>query len=187
MQVDVRIITGTNADLRGGDFRAGLLDRLAFDVIKLPPLRAREGDVMLLALHFAQRMTAELGRDFFPDFSATAEAALNGYHWPGNVQELRNVVERSVYRMQDAKRKLQEVIIDPFGPPLSVAPPPVAMPEAEPAPAGNFRALVDGYERRLLQQALKAARFNQRQAAAALGLGYHQLRNALRKHGLGKP
>jgi psp operon transcriptional activator len=59
--------------------------------------------------------------------------------------------------------------------------PAAAVPEVAP---GGFRALVDGYEKRLLSEALAAARFNQKQAASALGLSYHQFRNALRKHGL---
>jgi psp operon transcriptional activator len=185
VRVDVRILAGTNADLRGGGFRADLLDRLAFDVIVLPPLRARVGDVLVLARHFAQRMTAELGRDYFPGFSAGAEAVLEGYGWPGNVRELRNVVERSVYRMADPARPLERVILDPFGG-AGVEAPVVRVEPVEVLPErGDFRALVDGYEKRLLEAALEGARYNQKQAAVALGLGYHQLRNALRKHGIG--
>jgi len=186
VRVDVRIIAGTNADLRGQGakkFRADLLDRLAFDVILLPPLRERVGDVMVLARHFAQRMTAELGRDFFPGFTPAAQAVLEGYDWPGNVRELRNAVERSVYRMEDARKPLGEIILDPFGAPAPAAPIPKPMVAAPPR-TGDFRTLVDDYEKDLLMSALAAARFNQKQAAAALGLGYHQLRNALKKHNL---
>jgi len=194
VRVDVRIIAGTNADLRqraaAGRFRADLLDRLAFDVILLPPLRERAGDVMVLARHFAQRMTAELGRDFFPGFTARAEAALNGHSWPGNVRELRNVVERSVYRMADVRKPLAEVVLDPFGPMASAAEPAVenvraAAPVVTPAQTGGFRELVEGFERGLLEAALVTAKFNQKQAAAALGLGYHQLRNAMKRLGVG--
>jgi psp operon transcriptional activator len=186
VQVDVRIIAGTNVDLRAraaaGQFRADLLDRLAFDVIVLPPLRERAGDVMLLARHFAQRMTAELGRDVFAGFTPAAEAALNAYDWPGNVRELRNVVERSVCRMEDITKPLRDVILDPFG---ATAPPPPRLESPKPvAVSGEFRALVDAYEKELLESALAGARFNQKQAALALGLGYHQLRNAMKKHRL---
>jgi len=190
IKVDVRVIAGTNADLRGqvaaGKFRADLLDRLAFDVILVPPLRERAGDVLLLAQHFATRMIAELGQDFFSGFSPAAQAQLAAHDWPGNVRELRNVVERSVYRMADYKKPLERVIIDPFGPREApvLAPPPEQAPAALPE-RGDFRALVDAYERLLLTTALEGARFNQKQAAVALGLGYHQLRNALRKHGIG--
>jgi len=186
VRVDVRVIAATNADLRAQvaaqKFRADLLDRLAFDVIVIPPLREREGDVLVLAQHFAERMTAELGRDFFAGFTEAAAAKLNAHNWPGNVRELRNAVERSVYRLPDPRKKLAEMILDPFGPdptPATAPPPP-----AKPTPAGPFRQQVDDYEKALLQQALETARFNQKTAAALLGLGYHQLRNALKKHGL---
>jgi psp operon transcriptional activator len=185
VRVDVRVIAATNADLRAlvaaQKFRADLLDRLAFDVIIIPPLRAREGDILVLAQHFAERMTAELGRDFFAGFTESAAAKLEAHNWPGNVRELRNAVERSVYRMVEPRKKLAEVILDPFGPDPAPA---TAPPPAKPAPTGPFRQQIDDYEKALLQQALETARFNQKTAAASLGLGYHQLRNALKKHGL---
>jgi psp operon transcriptional activator len=186
VRVDVRVIAATNADLRARvaaeKFRADLLDRLAFDVVVIPPLREREGDVLLLAQHFAERMTAELGRDFFAGFTEAAEAKLTAHDWPGNVRELRNAVERSVYRMVDARKKLADIILDPFGPAPApaIAPPP----PAKLKPGGPFRQQVDDYEKALLQQALEASRFNQKSTAALLGLGYHQFRNALKKHGL---
>ena len=186
VQVDVRIIAGTNADLRVSGFRPDLLDRLAFDVILAPPLRERAGDVMLLARHFATRMTAELGRDFFPGFTAAATARLNGYAWPGNVRELRNVVERSVYRMEDSGSLLDEIVLNPFG--ERPAPAPVVqagpiVPSADET-IGGFREKADHYERRLLQDALEGARFSQKQAASELRLSYHQFRGLLKKHGL---
>jgi len=186
LRVDVRVIAATNADLRvqvaAKKFRADLLDRLAFDVIVIPPLRQREGDVLVLAQHFAERMTAELGREFFAGFTDEAAALLTAHAWPGNVRELRNVVERSVYRMPDARKRLADVILNPFGPERVPAQP---APEKQPeAPKGSFRAQVDDYEKNLLRAALEAARFNQKNAAAAVGLSYHQFRNALRKHGL---
>jgi psp operon transcriptional activator len=189
VRVDVRIIAGTNADLRAGGeriFRADLLDRLAFDVVALPPLRERQSDILVLARHFAQRMTAELGRDFFAGFTPAAEAALEAYLWPGNVRELRNAVERSVYRAVDPKKPLAAIIIDPFGPPAQGTPAaaPSAALAAAPVIVNNFRAAVEDYEKSLLTGALAAARFNQKQAAARLGLGYHQLRNLMKKYNL---
>jgi psp operon transcriptional activator len=186
VRVDVRVIAATNADLRaqvaGQKFRADLLDRLAFDVIRIPPLRQREGDVLLLAQHFAERMTAELGRAYFAGFTGEAAARLSAHSWPGNVRELRNAVERSVYRMPDPKKRLADVILDPFGPETA---PDQATPVRPPAVlAGSIRLKVDDYEKNLLRAALEAARFNQKAAAAAAGLSYHQFRNALRKHGL---
>ena len=104
---DVRIVGATNEHLPRlaelGRFRADLLDRLAFDVIHVPPLRARPEDIGTLAYHFAVNVTKELRRPFFPGFTADAKAALLAYAWPGNVRELKNAIERSVYRADGAR------------------------------------------------------------------------------------
>src|SRR5690606_2253319 len=96
LTTDVRVIGATNEDLPAkaarGAFRADLLDRLAFDVITLPPLRARWEDIPIFAEHFGRRMAAELGAQTFPGFSHNAMSALLDHDWPGNVRELRNVV-----------------------------------------------------------------------------------------------
>lgn len=205
IHVDVRLIGATNADLpalaRKGEFRADLLDRLAFDVVMLPPLRARQEDILILAEHFATRMTAGLGRKLFAGFSDQARERLMRHDWPGNVRELRNVVERSVYRMDRPEKTLDDIVFDPFrnGPdwlrPLAVVelqdltPPtretpvdttsPVSLPEGT-----TFTEATRAYEHGLLESALRDARFNQKQAASALGLTYYQLRHLLRQHGL---
>ncbi|HET6184665.1 MAG TPA: phage shock protein operon transcriptional activator [Acetobacteraceae bacterium] len=186
VQVDVRVIAATNADLQAlaarGAFRADLLDRLAFDVVRLPPLRERAGDVRLLAEHFATRMTAELGHDYFPGFAPEALAALEAHPWPGNVRELRNAVERSVARMEHWGRPLAELVLDPFGSLQAVAPPaPAAAPEPSPG-IGSFRERVRDFEAGLLKEALAASRHNQRRAAERLGLSYDQFRHLLRQH-----
>src|SRR5579875_1708206 len=114
-QVDVRVIAATNADLpalaAAGKFRADLLDRLAFDVVAVPPLRARKEDIPLLAEHFARRMTSELKRDFFGGFTADAMARLLAHPWPGNVRELKNVVERSLCRAERPEEPLDEIVL----------------------------------------------------------------------------
>ncbi|MFC7292551.1 phage shock protein operon transcriptional activator [Hirschia litorea] len=98
---DVRVVGATNVDLpsraEDGRFRADLLDRLAFDVITLAPLRARGEDIADLAEYFGQRMAREIGH-VFPGFSRGAIAAFKAYDWPGNVRELKNAAERAVYR-----------------------------------------------------------------------------------------
>src|SRR5690349_19270477 len=108
VRVDVRIVAATNEHLpelvERGRFRADLLDRLSFEVVTLPPLRVREGDVPVLAEHFGRRMAAELDWPQWPDFGPDAAQALAGHDWPGNVRELRNVVERAVYRWDDSER-----------------------------------------------------------------------------------
>jgi psp operon transcriptional activator len=115
VKTDVRIIAATNADLRTNGFRADLLDRLTFDVIRIPPLRERPEDIVPLATHFATRMAAELGRDLFPGFAAAAERQLLAHDWPGNVRELRNAVERSLARHAGPTR-LPGIALNPFGP-----------------------------------------------------------------------
>jgi len=192
--VDVRVVGATNADLpalaEAGRFRADLLDRLAFDVVTLPPLRARPDDIPLLAEHFAIGMARELGRDLFPGFTARALDDLRGHSWPGNVRELRNAVERSV-AAAEPEAPVDAIVLDPFASPFRPAvpvpapePAPAERPLEPPAPCGDFLEAVRGFEAGLLKAALERNQFNQRRTATALGLTYHQLRGHLRRHGL---
>jgi len=118
LQTDVRIVGATNENLpllaREGRFRADLLDRLAFDVVNVPPLRARLEDILELAQHFAVGFTAELKRPFFPGFSERALDDLLAWPWPGNVRELKNAVERSIYRAAEPDAPVDEIHFDPF-------------------------------------------------------------------------
>ncbi|WP_428395550.1 phage shock protein operon transcriptional activator [Lichenicoccus sp.] len=188
-RVDVRVVAATNADLpamaKAGTFRADLLDRLAFDVIAVPPLRARPDDIALLAGHFAIRMTRELGREMFAGFGPDAIAELRGYTWPGNVRELRNVVERSVYRLADPAKPVTRIVLDPFpavpGSGNGISTDPIATPAAD---GTDFTARTRAFEESLLQAALASNRFNQRAASRALGLTYYQFRHHLKSHGL---
>lgn len=199
LRVDVRVIGATNADLPAmaacGDFRPDLLDRLAFDVITLPPLRARGADILPLAEYYATRMTKELKREYFAGFSHEAEAALREYPWPGNVRELKNVVERAVYRQIDAAEAIQSLVFDPFASPFRAkaavrsadCPPPAntAPKRAESAsglPAEGLEHEVAELECQRLRQALQLADSNQKKAAELLKLSYHQLRGYLRKY-----
>ena len=197
LHVDVRVIGLTNVDLPAaadaGRFRHDLLDRLAFDVLTVPPLRARPGDVGLLADHFAGAIAFELGWDGFPGFTRGALDRLLDYPWPGNVRELRNVVERAVYRHAAPGRPVDAIVFDPFDSPYRPGPRPAAgaPPAATAATAAtagaaptNLRAAVGAFEKRLLKEALDACRHSQKAAARHLGLSYHQLRNRLKKHAL---
>ena len=107
VRVDVRIVAATNADLPKmadeGTFRADLLDRLSFEVVTLPPLRFREGDIPVLADYFGRRMAAEMEWPEWPGLGHLASEALARHKWPGNVRELRNVIERAVYQWNDHK------------------------------------------------------------------------------------
>jgi psp operon transcriptional activator len=122
INTDVRLVAATNEDLptlaATGQFRADLLDRLAFDVITLPPLRERLDDIIMLAEHFAMNMARELEFELFSGFTEKAKRSLLEYHWPGNIRELKNVVERSVYRCNNPHLPVHELIIDPFESPF---------------------------------------------------------------------
>jgi psp operon transcriptional activator len=201
IRTDVRIVGATNEHLPRlaelGRFRADLLDRLAFDVIHVPPLRARPEDINTLAYHFAVNVTKELRRPFFPGFTADAKAALLAYAWPGNVRELKNAIERSVYRAEKPDQPIATILFDPFASPFNPPPPPEPADEPQHAPpavaAGpdhgiptDFRAAVAEFEKHVLRRALERAQFKQTIAAKVLGLSYHQFRSLLRKHGLAK-
>lgn len=189
LRVDVRLVCATNDDLpalaAAGKFRADLLDRLAFDVVQLPPLRQRRPDIMLLAEHFAIQMCRELALPLFPGFTERARQTLLNYGWPGNVRELKNVVERSVYRHGDSDNPLDEIVINPFAPReatlLTPAPEGAGTLPALPLELKNWQL---EQEKALIEAALQQGRFNQRKAAQLLGLTYHQLRGMLKKHAL---
>jgi psp operon transcriptional activator len=192
IDVDVRIVAATNADLpalaREGRFKQDLLDRISFEVLALPPLRERREDIMLLAEHFAARMAIEIGRTKAPRFSAEAEAALKAHPWPGNIRELKNLVERTVYRMESAV--IRDINFDPFAswtagrPPADHAKPAASEPKSlsEDLLGMGIDSAVRELTIRMLGNALAATRFNQRQAARRLGLSYDRFRGLYRKH-----
>jgi len=190
LQVDVRIVGSTNADLQSltaeGRFRKDLLDRLAFDVITVPPLRERVEDILPLANAFAIHMASELKWSYFPGFSPRASSALLRNHWPGNVRELKNTIERTVYRANDPEQPITRIAIDPFDSPFrlvetkSAAQQLPAKRKSPLLPTDLRQRLVDT-ETGLLQAALEKSRFNQRLAADLLGLSYDQFRGKLRK------
>ncbi|MEX0446680.1 phage shock protein operon transcriptional activator [Xenorhabdus sp. SGI246] len=197
LQVDVRLICATNEDLPAmadhGKFRADLLDRLAFDVINIPPLRQRHQDIMLLAQHFAIQMCQELNLPFFPGFTEQAKQQLLDYHWPGNVRELKNVIERSIYRHGDNQNELTTVIINPFStsPIFSSAAQTVSEKTSDHNTASDYflpdlpldlRQWQNDCEKRLIIQAITESQYSQKKASEKLNLTYHQLRGLIKKH-----
>ncbi len=191
LEVDVRLVGATHEHLPAlaaqGRFRHDLLDRLAFDVIHVPPLRARKDDILPLATHFATRMCAELSRPLFPGFSADAIATLLQHSWPGNVRELKSVVERSICHSAEHDEKIQQLRLDPFHSGEAItdnAPVPAFTSDKEPDKRMplNFSDAVSEFELNLLQQALQDCQYHQRKTAEHLGLSYHQLRALLKKY-----
>lgn len=196
-----RVIGATNEDLpqavAQGRFRADLLDRLSFDVITLPPLRARRADILYLAEKFGLAMAKELRLPQFSDFSAEAKTALLAAPWPGNVRQLKNVVERAVFYHGPNEAPIATVMVDPFASAYrpsaaQPAPPQPAPPQAQPqqellytlAPFDEL-ALKDEVaelERQAVSRALAISRHHQKSAAERLGISYHALRGLLRKY-----
>jgi psp operon transcriptional activator len=193
VRVDVRIIGATNVDLpklaEEGKFKRDLLDRLSFEVLFLPPLRQRREDIGLLACKFAARMAMELGWREVPEFDEDAMEALETYNWPGNIRELKNVVERAVYA--SAGGAIRSVVFDPFISPFGeLEDGPVSGQAA--AASGDLPRFIPGktplndmvreLEVTALKTALETAKFHQGEAANLLGLSYHQFRGLYRKH-----
>ncbi len=195
VEVDVRIVGATNVDLAAmaerKDFKRDLLDRLSFEVLFLPPLRCREEDILLLATHFATRMSFELGRDEIPTFSEAVVRQLEQNSWKGNIRELKNVVERAVHRSDTGL--IDKIVFDPFVSPYEPLAPPVEeqtgaeeiVPHAnEESELVSIKMAVEKLEKTMISQALKTCRYNQRKAAARLGLTYDQFRGKIRKYRL---
>jgi psp operon transcriptional activator len=193
VEVDVRIIAATNADLndlaRKNRFKQDLLDRLSFEVLFLPPLRERNEDIALLAGHFAGRMAMELERDEIPVFSDRAIEALEKHRWPGNIRELKNVVERAVYRSDAAT--ITDIEFYPFHSPYETPAPPVSskphkpeIPSDDPSAylGKPLKAAVWELKVKMLEGALDKAKYNQKKAARILGLTYHQFRGLYRQY-----
>lgn len=190
LKVNVRLVCATNDNLpllaKEGKFRADLLDRLAFDVIQLPPLRYRRHDIMLLANQFAIQMSKELNYSLFTGFTAEAENILLNYAWPGNIRELKNVVERSVYRHGSIDKPLDNIVIDPFVHDYEapISPDASAVNEQRLTLPVNLKQWLNDQENYAIRQALEQSQFNQRKAAELLGLTYHQLRGILKRNKL---
>ncbi|BCL59500.1 phage shock protein operon transcriptional activator [Desulfomarina profundi] len=193
VEVDVRIIGATNVDLSAmavrKDFKRDLLDRLSFEVLFLPPLRYRGEDVMLLATHFANRMAFELGRANMPVFTDAVVRQLEAYPWKGNIRELKNVIERAVYRSEEDV--IDSVNFDPFVSPYGLI-------RIEQEDFGSekafsfdfekrgkklvFKKMVREFEVKLIRKSLVMTGNNQKKAAALLDLTYDQFRGLLRKY-----
>lgn len=197
IEVDVRIVGATNVDLKAmaerKDFKRDLLDRLSFEVLFLPPLRYRGEDIMLLANHFATRMSFELGRNIIPEFTEEVARELEENSWKGNIRELKNVVERAVHRSES--ELIDKVVFDPFVSPYESIQAEDGLGEnhvaktyqipipSDPVGSSSIKQAVENLEIKMIRQALTIYRYNQKKAAAYLGLTYDQLRGKIRKYG----
>jgi DNA-binding NtrC family response regulator len=177
IEVDVRILAATNADLKAmaadGEFRDDLYDRLAFETIQVPPLRDRPEDIPLLAEHFIASLVREAPALRPKPLSAKAIEALEAYAWPGNVRELRYTVERALYKAEGDTIEPADLALPRLGD------------AGAPAEAHGFDAKVEQFERGLIEGALEAAGGNQARAAESLGITYDKFRYLYRKYARG--
>ena len=136
-RVNVRVVAATNRDLdrlvREGGFREDLFYRLSVFPIRLPPLRERGDDVVLVATALASKLARDLGKEVAPPGPADV-AALRSYSWPGNVRELRNVIERAIITSADGRLHLERAL-------PARDPAPVAVPAAIPGEILSERRL----------------------------------------------
>jgi formate hydrogenlyase transcriptional activator len=174
VHVDVRIIAATNRNLdeavREGRFREDLFFRLNVFPISLPPLRERIEDVPLLVKTIVNELSASMGRQF-DAVSRASLLALQQYRWPGNIRELRNLVERAM-------------IIN-VGPVLHIEPPSGSLPGAGATPL-SLKALERGHVLAVLEQTGWRIR-GPRGAAAMLGLPPTTLENRMKRLGISRP
>ena len=170
-KTSARIIAATNADLEKqiekGAFLGDLFDRLAFEVIEVPPLRERPDDVTVLAHRFLDQFAEEIPAFRGKHLAESALEQLRAYPFPGNVRELKNLIERAAYR-----DTTNEITPEDIG----------LLPEREVvAEGGSYSEQVERFSRGLLERALDAAGGNRAEAARRLGLTYDQFRHYHRK------
>jgi len=178
VQVDVRVVAATNRDLEravaAGDFRRDLYFRLKVVEIIVPPLRDRPEDIEPLAAHFLARFAADTARRV-RGFTPEALAALRAYRWPGNIRELRNVIERGVVLARGEWIDLPDMVLSQLGPPGDTG-------KGQPAAAAAFvPTTLDEMERRHVFETLEAVGGNKTKAATILGVDRSTLDRKLAK------
>jgi two-component system NtrC family response regulator len=179
---DSRIIAATNRELRSliteGRFREDLFYRLNVYPIPLPPLRERPEDVLPLALHFLKKSNGALGKEV-SGFSPEVQALLCGYHWPGNIRELENIIERAVILCQGSRVSVHDL-------PLCIRQQPSKLSVSGAVVKFPLRCMtLAELEKQCIVQALQQANYNRLQASKLLGLSRTQLRTRMKNHGLG--
>lgn len=178
VQVDVRVVAATNRNLEdavaAGEFRRDLYFRLQVVEILVPPLRRRQEDVEAIAQHFLQRFAAETGRRI-RGYTPEALQAMRAYHWPGNIRELRNCVERAVVLAQGEWIDVQDMALSHLAAPGETGR------QAASRTAAFVPATIDEVEHRHVMATLEAVGGNKTKAAAMLGIERSTLDRKLAK------
>lgn len=181
--LDAAIIAATNRNLRNevqqGRFREDLFFRLNVVPLEIPSLRKRLEDVPLLATHLLTRLNRDLGRNV-AGFTADALRAMEGYGWPGNIRELRNIVERIVILKGDES----PIRLDDMPAEIRFCGKGESSLKGCPFTLPNEGVNLEAVEAGLLQQALQRTNFNQSAAARLLGITRYALRYRMEKHGM---
>jgi two-component system, NtrC family, response regulator AtoC len=189
-RIDVRILAASNRDLerdaQGERFRRDLYFRLAVIILRLPPLRERGEDILFLAEHFLRRFNAKYGKSA-RGLDQRARDLLLTYPWPGNVRELSHVMERAVLWSRGDLLGSEHLSLEIPASPES-APPGDGRPRDGPnAPADGLPPSgtdLEGWERTLIERALRESDGNQTRAAQRLGISRDTLRYRLKKYGI---
>lgn len=172
LKTTARIISATNCDLqakiRDRTFMADLYDRLSFEVLRVPPLRDRKEDIPELAASFLEDFAREIPTIQGKRLSAAALESLAQYDFPGNIRELKNIIERAAYR--DSSSVIEPHDIGPL-----------ASSSASP-PSGSFEERLEAFAKQMLTEAMNQSGGNQAAAARLLGLNYHQIRYYVKKY-----
>ena len=171
--VDVRIVSATHKNLselvQSGDFREDLYYRINVIELHVPSLRERGDDVYLLAEHILQRLGSSIDA-----LDASAREALGKYHFPGNVRELENMLERAVTLCASGSISAPDLALKPIG----------THDADDVAAASNLGDQVEDVQRQAIVDALQKTRYNRTAAAKLLGLTFRQLRYRIKKLGI---
>ncbi len=184
LTVDVRVIAATNRDLedamRKNEFRDDLYYRLAVICLNLPPVRERGADIEVFAHHFLSAYANETGKNV-RKFSDEALAELKAYHWPGNIRELENAIERSVILCNGETVRPEHLMLGPLSLHTQTHPQPdtqTSTNQADPYPADASLRYVEKIH---IERVLKECGWNQSAAAQTLGIDRKTLRNKIRE------
>jgi len=177
--VDVRFLSATHRDLgkmvAGGEFREDLFYRINVIELHVPALRDRGDDILLLAAHILKRLGST-----HDHLDSSARDRLLDYHFPGNVRELENMLERAVTLCPSGAIGAADLVLRPGSVPDAG---PDASPEAADA-GGDLGGKIDDVQRRVIVEALEKTRYNKTRAAELLGLSFRQLRYRIKKLGI---